>query len=221
MGLKALFGLVASACLGVAPLAAQTPPPAANPIQPVQATQPPLRAPLFDPNKDAPVGFSINLDPPGPERLFRLESEDSLKERMRQEKRTQANVERIVFPETVVLPSTPYDPTWREKNWLAMERAVEPYYLVHGRLLFQQLNFERYGWDLGPVTPFVSAGSFIADFLMVPYNLAKDPFRRWDASSGWALPGDPTPLMIYPVGVSASGSLTEAIVVFAIIACFP
>lgn len=183
--------------------------------------QPATRVPLIDPKADAPVGFSINLDPPGPERLFRLESEDALKERMRQEKRAQSNVERIVFPETVVLPNAAYDPQWRSNNWMAMERAVEPQYLVHGRLLFQQINFERYGWDLGPVTPLISAGAFVADFVMLPYNLAKDPFRRWDSNGGWALPGDPVPLMIYPVGVSGTGSVTEALVAFALIACFP
>ncbi len=165
--------------------------------------------------------FTIQLDPPGPERLFRLESEDGLRERMRQEKRANPQMERILFPEDVVLTKVPYDPQWRASNWQPIERVVEPAYLVHSRLLYQQLNFERYGWDLGPITPIVSAGSFFADVFLTPYNLAKDPFRRFDSNAGWSLPGDPVPLMVYPIGVSSTGTIAEAAVIFALIACFP
>jgi hypothetical protein len=50
------------------------------------------------PPGDLPTGFSVQLEPPGPERLFRVESEDALKERMRQEKRNSPKMDRLVFP---------------------------------------------------------------------------------------------------------------------------
>lgn len=216
MGLKALFGLAFIALAGVGQ-AQETPG-----LRPFPANQNVSRPGIQDPRSQEGAGaFSIQLDPPGPERLFRLESEDALRERMRQEKRAQPQMERIIFPEEVVLTKVAYDPSWRANNWQAMERVVEPAYLVHGRLLYQQINLERYGWDLGPITPIVSAGGFLAGFLMTPYNLAKDPFRRFDSNAGWSLPGDPVPLMLYPIGISATGSVAEVVVVFALLACFP
>lgn len=216
MGLKGLGSIAFLAMLGVS--FAQDGP---N-VRPIPGGPLGNRPAMVDTRGQDQLGpFTIQLDPPGPERLFRLESEDGLRERMRQEKRAQPQMERILFPEEVVLTKVPYDPNWRASNWQAIERVVEPAYLVHSRLLYQQLNFERYGWDLGPITPIVSAGSFFAGVFLTPYNLAKDPFRRFDSNAGWSLPGDPVPLMVYPIGVSTTGTIAEAAVIFALIACFP
>ena len=173
------------------------------------------------PPGDLPTGFSVQLEPPGPERLFRVESEDALKERMRQEKRNSPKMDRLVFPEEVVLSNSVYDPNWRSSTWKPMVRQVEPNYLVHGRLLFQEKNSERYGWDLGPIQPFVSGAYFLADMALLPYHLASDPLRRFESNAGYCLPGDQVPYMLYPIGASSTGSVAEAAAVFALIACFP
>src|SRR5262249_14329399 len=47
--------------------------------------------------------YQIQLEPPGPQRLFQLESERSLQERMRQEARERPVPERIVFPEEPIV----------------------------------------------------------------------------------------------------------------------
>lgn len=192
------------------------------------AQNPPPNAPLVAPSNpldirpgESSISYSIQLEPPGPERLFRLESEDAMKERMRQEKRNTPQMERLVFPEEIVLSRSNYDSSWRSRNWQTTVRLVEPNYLVHGRLLFHEKNSERYGWDLGPIQPFVSAGFFLGDMALLPYHLATDPFRRWESNAGYGLPGDPVPYMLYPIGASSTGSVAEAAVVFALLACFP
>ena len=184
-----------------------------NPVAPANV--------LSVPPGELSTGFSVQLEPPGPERLFRIESEDALKERMRQEKRNRPKMDRLVFPEETVLSSSLYDSRWRSTNWKPMVRLVEPNYLVHGRLLFQEKNSERYGWDLGPIQPFVSGAYFLADVALLPYHLATDPLRRFESNSGYCLPGDQVPYMLYPIGASSTGSVAEAIAIFALIACFP
>jgi hypothetical protein len=64
-------------------------------------------------------------------------------------------------------------------------------------LFFEQLNFERYGWDLGPVTPFLSAGKFYFDLAALPFCVAMDPCRCCECGTGYCLPGDPVPLLLY------------------------
>jgi len=193
-----------------------------------KAQAPPPNAPLVAPANpldirpgESSISYSIQLEPPGPERLFRLESEDSMKERMRQEKRNTPQMERLVFPEEITLSRSNYDSSWRSRNWQTTVRLVEPNYLVHGRLLFHEKNSERYGWDLGPIQPFVSAGFFLGDMALLPYHLATDPFRRWESNAGYCLSGDPVPYMLYPIGASSTGTVAEAVVVFALLACFP
>ena len=86
---------------------------------------------------------------------------------------------------------------------------------------FEQPNFERYGWDLGPITPFVSALTFYGDVAAFWYNFGKQPCQRYDCSAGWCLPGSPTPFLVYPPGLSVSGGLLEAGVIVALYAVFP
>ncbi len=99
--------------------------------------------------------------------------------------------------------------------------VIEPNYVIYRRLYFQQNNFERYGWDLGPVTSVVSAATFLADFLTLPYHAFTDPCRCMESNAGWCLPGDPVPLMLYPPELSLTGTLAEAGTVLALVAIFP
>ena len=171
--------------------------------------------------QDLLSAYQIQLDPPGSERLFRLESEDSLRERMGQEKKSVDQLERLVFPSDVVLSTKKYDYQWRNNNWARHDRKVEPYYLTYDRLFFHEINSERYGWDLGAVQPFVSTLTFFFDFVTLPYHMATHPFRRYDSSSGYCLPGDPVPYMWYPPNVSVTGTVSELLTIALLIAVFP
>ncbi len=157
---------------------------------------------------EEPADYNIRLDVPGLQRLTgQLESEDSLKERMRQEARTRG--ERLVFPDEPLLSKEPYV----GRHWTPLKREIEPYYVCYSRLLFQQKNFERYGWDLGPISPILSAGKFYMDVALLPYHLATRPWQQYETSAGYCLPGDPVPLLLYPEEISATGLAAEAAVI--------
>jgi hypothetical protein len=161
--------------------------------------------------------YYIELNPPGPQELFRLDSELAMQERIRQKARERTPVERVEFPTEPVVGTGPFV----QRTFAASNMAVEPHYVCYGRLYFEELNSERYGWDLGPIQPFVSAGVFFKDVVFLPYHAFSDPFRYHDCSSGYCLPGDPVPYMIYPPGLSVTGALAEAGVVTAMFAIFP
>jgi hypothetical protein len=159
----------------------------------------------------------IQLEPPGPQRLFRLEGEDALMERMRQEALERRTRERITFPDVPVLSRE----TYHGRCWPRRDMLVEPYYVCYGRLLFEQKNFERYGWDLGIVSAVVSPALFFKDVAALPYHKFKDPFRCCECSPGYCLPGDPVPLLLYPPELSATGTVAEIGAILAVVAIFP
>src|SRR5947209_2816457 len=66
--------------------------------------------------------YQIQLEPPGPDRLFRVDSEDVLRERMRQEARQRSPMERIVFPEEPIVGREPY----KGRLFPEMKEIVEP-----------------------------------------------------------------------------------------------
>lgn len=159
----------------------------------------------------------IQLEPPGPDRLFQLESEDALKERMRQEALQRVPAERIVFPDEPILSRD----TYLGRNWSQRTLYVEPNYLCYKRLYFEQKNSERYGWDLGPVSTALAPAKFFADVVTLPYHWASDPFRHCECSAGYCLPGDSVPLLLYPPELSASGAVAQTASVLALLAIFP
>jgi hypothetical protein len=161
--------------------------------------------------------YPIELEPPGPQVLFRLDSESAMQERIRQKARERTPVERVEFPSEPVVGTGPFV----QRTFVEGKMFVEPNYVCYGRLYFEELNSERYGWDLGPIQPFVSAGVFFKDLAFLPYHAFSDPFRYHDCNSGYCLPGDPVPYMIYPPGLSVTGALAEAGVVSAMFAIFP
>jgi hypothetical protein len=204
---------------GVAP--AQQVPWSPPPPQPIQRT-------LFQPLQPAPGAAvplyeekqaeqTIQLEPPGPDRLFRLESEDALKERWRQELKNTRPGDRQIYPDEPVLTREKY----YGRDWQARTLFVEPNYLCYQRLLYEQLNMERYGWDLGPLSVPVSVFDFYADLVTMPYHAFTDPFRRCECNAGYCLPGDPTPLLLYPPQLSTTGALAETAAVLALLAIFP
>jgi hypothetical protein len=173
-------------------------------------------APL-GPREEVPE-YKVELEPPGPERQFRLQSDARLREQIRQEYRHVSGIERVIFPEEPVLTRNPNPPI---RIWPGMHEIAEPNYVCYHRLYFEQLNAERYGWELGILQPFISTGVFYADVLLLPYHMGTDPCRKWDCNAGYCLPGDPVPYLLYPPDFSLTGLAAEAAVVGGVAAAFP
>jgi hypothetical protein len=167
--------------------------------------------------RDELKDYQVQLEPPGPQRLFRLESETALQERMRQEARERPAPERIQFPDEPILSEEKY----AGRTFPGTNVMVEPNYVCHGRLFFEELNSERYGWDLGPIQPLVSAVAFYKDVVLLPYHLGTRPCQCYDCSAGYCLPGDPVPYMLYPPELSLTGAVLETASVAALFFIFP
>jgi hypothetical protein len=161
--------------------------------------------------------YSIQLAPPGPQQVFKLESEEAFQERMRQEGRQRPTQERIQFPEEPIVGAGPAHP----RNFKPMQMAVEPNYLCYDRLYFERINTERYGWDLGFIQPFLSTGEFYLDLALLPYHMWTDPCRNYDSNAGYCLPGDPVAYRIYPPELSLTGALAEGATIVGLLAVFP
>lgn len=159
----------------------------------------------------------IQLEPPTPKRLFRFESEQALRQRIRQEALGRPYPDRIVFPEEPVLTREVY----KGRHWPAMHMVVEPYFVGYNRLYFHQTNMERYGWDLGPFGCMLSGLDFYKDLFLLPYHHFTDPWRVYEYNTGYCLPGDPVPLRLYPEGTSATGLLAQASVLVLSFVVFP
>jgi hypothetical protein len=213
--LLGLAGLLLAA--GVAP--AQQAPWAASSPQPIQRTffqqLPPGPGVTYAEEKTAEQ--TIQLEPPGNERLFRLESEDALKERWRQELKNTRPGDRQIYPDEPILTRDKY----YGRNWQPRTLYVEPNYLCYQRLQFEQINMERYGWDLGPLSVPLSVLTFYGDVVTLPYHAFTDPFRCCECNAGYCLPGDPTPLLLYPPQLSATGTIAETAAILTLLAIFP
>ncbi len=137
----------------------------------------------------------LDLEVPGYLRLFQLDSEESFRERVRMEARQKYLTKKIEFPD---LPKPLKGPAHAPRRWPQLIEEVEPAYVCHRRLYFEQINAERYGWDLGVFHPFVSAGLFYWDLGNLPLYWVMPPWTRFECSAGHCLPGDPLPLVLYP-----------------------
>jgi hypothetical protein len=180
------------------------------------ATQPPMqRGPLIDPGESE----IPSLEPPGPQEIFKLDSEARFQERLRQKGRDRTPPEPIQFPDEAiaVVGKGPY----QGRHFAQRDMLVEPSYVCYGRLYFEDKNSERYGWDLGFIQPFMSAGIFYWDLATLPYRFWTNPCRWYECSSGYCLPGDPVPYLIYPPQISLTGIAAEAATVVGLLAAFP
>ncbi|MCS6977217.1 MAG: hypothetical protein NZM31_09460 [Gemmatales bacterium] len=168
----------------------------------------------YDPQQEYP----IELEPPGPKRLFRLESEQALIERVRQEARDRG--ERAIFPPPVELPDQdrPYRPG---RPWHVGVVRIVPNYVCYHPLYFEEKNTERYGWDWSIFQPIVSTGAFYADVLIFPYNVGVLPPWACECNAGYFLPGDPVPYYFYVPPFSWKGAALQTSVIAGGIAVFP
>jgi hypothetical protein len=171
-----------------------------------------------DANDDDRPEFQVQVNPPGLERLSQIDSDAKLEERIRQETLERTKNEQVVFPEEPILSRETY--MGRVGLWPTRQMVVEPNYVAYQKLYFQQNNFERFGWDLGPITPVVCTGKFYYDLLTMPLTFGARPCER-DASTGYPLPGDPVPLLLYPPEITLTGAILEVGAVAALAAIFP
>ncbi len=192
---------------------------AQTPANPAPVDNRALRPAAYQPEGttgDQQPGYRIQTEPPGIERIaIGLQTDESLRERIRLEHK--AYGERVEFPASPVLTNEPF----RLRSWEPNKEQVAPNYIIHQRLYFHQINFERYGWDLGIITPLLSASDFLFDFVSLPYHAFSDPCRCMDSNAGYCLPGDPVPLMLYPPEISVTGFLAETGAILALVAIFP
>jgi hypothetical protein len=159
----------------------------------------------------------VDLELPDNRRVInRLESERNWQERLKQHEKDRGK-QAPIFPDYAVLSTDKY----YGRQWGQQSIHPEPNYVVYGRLYFEQKNFERQGWDLGPISPIVESLVFGYDLAALPYHMGTDPLRCYESSAGYCMPGDPTPLLLYPEQWSFTGAVAEVGTIFTLIAAFP
>lgn len=193
------------------PVGPLTPPPLGTPTFNTMSMQTDLKKkPSDDTTAEEERAFALTLDIPGNEELFRREGEGKLQERIREEFKKQGVTDPIEFPQVPVLSKTPFP----GRSFSRQMATVEPNYVTHGRLYFEDRNHERYGWDFGPFQPLISAAAFYKDVLFFPHNYFSHPCDRWETNAGYCLPGDPVPYLMYPPQITWTGLAGQAGVIF-------
>ena len=182
----------------------------AEQIQPIVAQQP-FRNPGDEPG-------TVRTELPGPQRLFLRQSEAQFFDRIAQDMKKQQGGTRAIFPEAPVISKEKYSPRRYENMPVVF---VEPSYVCHGRLLFEQPNFERTGYNFGILQPAIGLGVFYYDVALLPYHAFSDLHQCYDCSAGKCLPGDPAPLYLYRERFSWTGLAAQAGVMTGLHFLFP
>lgn len=154
---------------------------------------------------EEPSGPFIRTELPGPQRLFMRESEAQFFDRLAQNMK-KADGTRAIFPEEPVVSKQAYRP----RNFPHMVELVEPSYVCHGRLLWEQPNFERHGYNFGVLTPAICVGVFYYDTLLYPYHHFSDLSGLGDCSVGKCMPGDQAPFLVPRERFSVTGLVGQA-----------
>jgi hypothetical protein len=194
-----------------------TKPAAAPVVKTVPVTfQPPMQPKGAAPLDESKIDFQVRIDLPGPDILFRRDSEAQVLERIRQES-TRPGGQRVIFPERVPVSKEPF----KDRDFPQTTTVVEQGNVAHRRLFFEQTNFDRQAWEIGYLQPGISGFRFFYDTVMMPYHCGTEPLRRWDASAGKCLPGDDTPLFCYREPFSVTGLTFQVFSVAGGILIFP
>jgi hypothetical protein len=175
-----------------------------------QAVVPPMSA---KERPEEPYSFSVDTELPGMQRISRRLSERDFFEEIKQEYRTGE----AIFPVQPPLTTEPY----QRRQFPHLVRGVEPSNVMHGRLYFEQPNFDRTGWDLGVLSPFINVGVYYYDLALLPYHCMTRPLEKYEVSAGKCLPGDPAPLYLYPEEFSVTGLVGQAAAVTGLFYLFP
>jgi len=175
------------------------------------------------------------INRPDPAKVFRIESDSGLDQRMKNELYEAAlekyNAEKKLFDEKRDPTKTPPSKRIREEfklpdpgfninnsaNYVSRigtypptQAKLEPGFLVHRRLMFEEVNAERYGWDFGLLSPVVSSAYFYKDLLLWPAHLASNWRERYATNAGKYLPGTPVPYFLYPPEITITGGAIGA-----------
>jgi hypothetical protein len=178
--------------------------------QPPKDKQPPI-------NQDY-LKKAIQL--PGRERVFVIQDDAELEQAIMNRLRQDAKEAGLKLDEKMLkfppLPDVAGGLTYKPKTgtYPPMQVTYVPTYIIHRRLHFEELNSERYGWDLGIIQPFVSTLYFYKDVLLWPNSLASGcAYGFWDTNAGKCLPGSPTPYFLYPPGLTITGTAVEGVII--------
>ncbi len=156
--------------------------------------------------------------PPGINEIG-VKSDQEIAREIREEVRT------LRQPEIFAAFPTNYTPlstvAYSGRQFQPADKKVEPFYVCYRRLYFEEKNSERYGWEIGPLQPLLSAATFYGDLLKWPYNIGTRPCQRYECDAGYCLPGDPVPYLLYPMELSVTGGLLEAGTIVGLYAIFP
>jgi hypothetical protein len=156
------------------------------------------------------IDFYVRTELPDPGELFRRDSEFQLFERIREEAKKRPGGTRVAFPQEPVIGKG----TYQGRHFPPLCETVEPFYVCHRRLLFEQPNFERYQWNLGAIQPVVHQLVFWYDLAFLPYHIWDRPCQDYECSAGKCLPGDQTPLWLWREHFSLSGLAAQTGTVF-------
>jgi hypothetical protein len=184
-------------------------------LPPKQPAAPPVVRPRL--MNDEQIAPFIRTELPGPQRLFSRESENAFFERISVEFSKQPGMNRAIFPESAVLSREPHKP----REFPEMVEVIEPGYVAHRRLYFEQPNFERYGYNFGVLQPAVCLGVFYYDMAMLPYHVWTDLRDRGETNAGKCLPGDQVPFTIPRERLSVTGAVGQAGTIFGLLYLFP
>ena len=158
----------------------------------------------------------IKLDLPKREDVFRFDSNIELSSRIKRELQTQYSIP-VDLP---TVPAIATGPLSARVN-SPMQVLIEPSYVMHRRLFFEQKNTERAGWDFGPAQPILSSLHFYKDIVLLPSKMASNLLEPYETSAGKCLPGSPTPLLWYPPEITAFGGTVGAAAIVGPVALFP
>lgn len=175
----------------------------------LHAQQPPP-----DGQPELALPYTLRVQEPTRERVFRVESEEELLARLRKENPNIAD--RIHFPKTA-LSGEPL----AVRAWAPRAALVEPNFVCYRPLYFEDKNTERYGWDFSIFQPIVSTGKFYLDLATLPYQMGAHPPWRCECNTEYFLPGDPAPYLLYVPPPSVLGTALQVGTVVGGIAIFP
>ncbi len=83
--------------------------------------------------------------------------------------------------------------------------------LCHKPLYFRELQAERYGHTIGPISqPFLSAAHFFCNAAVLPYKMGMRPPQECVYALGHNWPGDPAPRYLPAVPISLRGGIMQA-----------
>lgn len=167
-----------------------------------------------EPSKAVPLPGAL----PSRDDVFRLDGDSVLNRRIQRELGDKKD--EFPLPNALLPAGATYTP--KTAGYPPVRAKLEPTYVIHRRLYFEDTNAERAGWDMGPVQPIFSAAWFVRDVVLLPHNVASGFWKnRWDTSAGKCPPGAPTPYYLYPRGYTVSGLLWEVPLVVGLTYIFP